>query len=258
MEKIYTSAHVRLSLAITTAKRTDPLTAGVKHLPQGLDKQIYPLGEHEDQIRLTVTLHGQFSHKKPFIVLHDENDAEGPVPGTVTKESLLNAHTNITVPDRPGSAFDPLTEHLKCNMALKQFTFSFAFDVGIGKDTRRERFEWRPSRGEDVKVLDKWAWGWKLVRLGAPEGGQGSRSERGTGKTNDSNDTFAVWAENSTWTMSKCGKFHFIGAGSTGELSEEWAFMAIMSVLRLWDYLTGTLTTSSPLLYSLLGAGSVA
>ncbi|KAH7016716.1 hypothetical protein EDB80DRAFT_703375 [Ilyonectria destructans] len=220
-----------------------PLGFNIYH--KGWMSKTYPLGEHEDQIRLTVTLHGQFGHKKPFIVLHDGNDPDGPVLGTVTKESLLNAHTTITVPGRPGSAFNPLSEHLKCNMALKQFTFTFAFDVGIGKDTRRERFEWRPSRGEEVKVLDKWAWGWKLVRLGAGEGGGGSRSERGTGKTSDGKDIVAVWAENSTWTMSKCGKFHFIGAGSTGELGEEWAFMAVMSALRLWDYFTGTLTTGS-------------
>ncbi|KAH7142590.1 hypothetical protein B0J13DRAFT_555821 [Dactylonectria estremocensis] len=220
-----------------------PLAFNIYH--KGWTSKTYYLGEHEEQIRLTVTLHTQFGHKKPFLILHDGNNPDGPILGTVTKESLMNAHTTITVPGRPGSSFNPISEHLGCNIALTYFTFTFSFDVGIGKDTRRERFEWRSSRGGEVKALDKWSWGWKLVRLGAGEGSGGSRSERSAGETSDGKQIVAVWAENSKWTMSKCGKFHFIGAGSTGELGEEWAFMAVMTALRLWDYLTGSLSTGS-------------
>ncbi|KAF7552278.1 hypothetical protein G7Z17_g4438 [Cylindrodendrum hubeiense] len=220
-----------------------PLAFNIYH--KGWASKTYFLGDHEDQATLTLTLHPILGTKKPFIVLHEGKDPNGKVLGTVTKESLLKAHTTITVPGRPGSAFDPITERLACSVALTYFTFTFSFDVGIGKDTRRETFEWRSSRGNEVKALDNWAWGWKLVRLGADEGPGGTRTERDAGETSDGKKIVAVWSEESKWTLSKCGKFHFIGAGATGELGEEWAFMAVMTSLRLWDYVTGTLTTGS-------------
>ncbi|KAI9788275.1 MAG: hypothetical protein M1816_007041 [Peltula sp. TS41687] len=205
----------------------------------------YQLGEHEDQPLYTITSVTDFAQKKPMVILHEGGDPKGPIISTVTKDSMMNAHTNITVPGRPGSADDTITEHLRSDMftGSNHLSFSFSFNVCRDKDIHREAFEWRPTRGAEVRALDKWSWGWKLVRLGKTTGSGGSRSVRSVGETSDGKEIVAVWAAKTTFTTSKLGKFHFLGAGMTGELGEEWAFMAVMSALRLWNYLAGTLTS---------------
>lgn len=114
--------------------------------------------------------------------------------------------------------------------------------MGRGKETRREAFEWRFSQGKEVKVFGAWSTGWKLVRLDGvaeseSESGEGSssRSERRHGQTSDGKPVVAVVADNTSPSTNKIAKFHFVGAGATGELGERWAFMALMTAVRVWE-----------------------
>lgn len=234
--------------AYTTGEPTGP--SPYKRLPLAFNVYykkawttlIYRLGEHENQPLFAVTVHTDFK-KKPRLVLHNGIEPKDPTLATATRDGLVKQHTNIMVPGPPGSASETITEHMKSNTSLTSATFSFSFDVGRGKDTHREAFEWRHSRGGEVRSLDKWAWGWKLVRLGGarPDASGGKRDFRGAGETSDGKEIVAVWADNSKLNLHKVAKFQFLGAGATGELGEEWSIMAAMSGLRLWD-LTQQLT----------------
>jgi hypothetical protein len=207
---------------------------------------MYQIGEHEDQPLFTIQRHGAWGHDKPMIVLHEGADPKGPVVATVTKQGLVKHDTVIEL-RRPGLEGEPIREPLvsDVSMTLKNSRFTFAFDVGRGKEkTHRETFEWRISKAIEVRTLDSMAFGWKLVRLGPdqPAGKGGSRGARDVGEASDGNEVVAAWSENSGMTLSKIAKFHFLGAGATGEFGDDWALMAALSAFRLWKFTSGSIS----------------
>lgn len=104
----------------------------------------------------------------------------------------------------------------------------------------RERFEWRKSRGNEVKQLDKLNSGWKLVRIHSEaDGVGGTRRARDAGASSDGKELVAVFAEVSGWSTSKVVKFKFLGSGATGEMGARWSLMAVMTALRVWDMQNG-------------------
>lgn len=218
-----------------------------KHLPLVFNiyykqwfSSMYQIGEHENQPLFTIQRHGAWGHNKPMIVLHEGADPKGPVVGTVTKEGSMKHDTVIELPMSSRLGSEPIRERLggDVSMSLKNSRFTFAFDVGRGKETRRETFEWRISKAIEVRSLDSMAFGWKLVRLGVeqPAGRGGSREARDVGEASDGKEVVAAWSENSAMTLSKIAKFHFLGAGTTGEFGDDWALMAVLSAFRLWKF----------------------
>lgn len=207
---------------------------------------MYQIGEHENQPLFTIQRHGAWGSDKPMIVLHEGADPKGPVVGTVTKEGMMNHDTVIELPMSPrkgsegGTIREPLASDV--TITLKNSRFTFSFDVGRGKETRRETFEWRISKAIEVRALDSMAFGWKLVRLG-PDGGRGgTRDAREVGEASDGKEVVAAWSENSGLTLSKIAKFHFLGSGATGELGDDWALMAALSAFRLWKFTSGSVS----------------
>ncbi|KAB5569913.1 hypothetical protein GE09DRAFT_1283111 [Coniochaeta sp. 2T2.1] len=210
---------------------------------------MYQIGEHENQPLFTIQRHGAWGHDRPMIVLHEGADPKGHVVGTVTKEGLMKHDTVIELP-RQGSEGGTIREPFvsDVSMTLKNSRFRFSFDVGLrGKETRRETFEWRISKAVEVRALDSMAFGWKLVRLGPdgdqPTGGRGGpRGARDVGEASDGKEVVAAWSENSGLTLSKIAKFHFLGAGATGEFGDDWALMAALSAFRLWKFTSGSIS----------------
>lgn len=204
---------------------------------------MYQIGEHENQPLFTIQRHGAWGHDKPMIVLHEGADPKGPVVGTVTKEGLMKHDTVIELHSEGRTIREPLVSDV--SMTLKNSRFTFSFDVGLrGKETRRETFEWRISKAIEVRTLDSMAFGWKLVRLNPdqPTGRGGSRGARDVGETSDGKEVVAAWSENSGMTLSKIAKFHFLGAGATGEFGDDWALMAALSAFRLWKFTSGSIS----------------
>lgn len=48
--------------------------------------------------------------------------------------------------------------------------------------------------------------------------------------------------KNSSMTLSKIAKFHFLGAGAEGEFGDDWALMAVLSAFRLWKFTSGSIS----------------
>lgn len=134
-----------------------------------------------------------------------------------------------------------------------------------------EIFRWKRSRGGEVKALGGSWRGWKLVRVGKgagqresgegesvvsgwSDGKEGGFSEKDDGGDDDDEsvggtsaageeeageeeeEVVAVWAKTGTWTsLHDVGQFAFVGSGVTGELGREFAVMALMTVLCIWQ-----------------------
>lgn len=194
----------------------------------------FHIGPHADQPVFALELHSGLLSSRPFLILFDGADAKtAPRIATAHRDGLMKGHAAITVPG--AAAPEKLTVHSR--------RMNFSFNVGSGKETRREDFEWRYSHGKEVKVLDRWGRGWKLVRLGADGGGGGGgegqdkvgRSARPHGESSDGHPVVAVFADNSKWSKTKVARFHFVGAGATDEFGEPWAMFVTMSALRIWE-----------------------
>ncbi len=206
----------------------------------------YHIGPHADAPVFSLELHSGLLSSRPFLVLFDgAADTTKTTTGaparlaTAHRDGFFKSHAVITVPGEGAQVTEKLTVHAR--------RLRFSFDVGgAGKEaTRREDFEWRYSHGKEVRALDRWAQGWKLVRLGGGGGGGGerqtaegsssSRSARPHGEASDGCPVVAVFADNSKMSRTKLARFHFVGAGATDEFGEAWAFFVTMSALRIWE-----------------------
>ena len=152
----------------------------------------------------------------------------------------------ITLPALPNFGRDTTEEPLEQSTGFLHSTvYSFSIEVetgdpvtggGGGGALRREGFEWRASHGDEVKELDRWSHGWKLVRLhGEAEGIGGTRAVRDAGTTSDGKEVVAVFATYSGWSRTKAAKFRFLGTGAAGHLGRRFAIMAVITALRIWD-----------------------
>lgn len=139
----------------------------------------------------------------------------------------------------------------------------FWFALGVGEDSRVEKFEWRRSHGAAVKSLGQSSHGWKLVRitalspsytevdeeakLAADEAPDVDDADSADGLTSDGKEIVAVWAPASARRLSvtAVGRFEFRGAGEGGELGERWRLMAVMSMLVFWRQEMQNVVTAS-------------
>ncbi|KAI1803758.1 hypothetical protein F4811DRAFT_523452 [Daldinia bambusicola] len=227
--------------------------------------KVFHLGEHAETPLYAVTMHSGWSGK-PLLEMHSGPSESDPIVATAGHESRWSSgkHTIIQVFPNPadptgpstsagesssgsgsgsGSGFGSQGAGKTFNMIEKhswtRLWHELSIEVGIGKDLRVENFEWRRTRGEEVKELDKWGQGWKLVRLSGTAAAAG-----GQNATSDGKEVVAVWTVNSSWSMNKFCKFQFLESGATGVLGDAFALAALVSGLKIW-YLEFIQTTAS-------------
>ncbi|KAI3320886.1 hypothetical protein HD806DRAFT_505253 [Xylariaceae sp. AK1471] len=197
----------------------------------------FHIGERKETPLYAVRTHSGFT-KNPELVLYDGPSDKHPILATANHESIWKPKRSVlTIPAREGVSHDTASQRVEMNLnwSLKHQTYTFEADVGAGKDTRRERFEWRGSHGGEVRELDGYKWGWKLVRLSSQlPGGGGERATRVLGSASDGNEVVAAWAHNNSMSMTKAFKFQFMGSALTGMMGDRWATLALISALRMW------------------------
>ncbi|KAI1141079.1 hypothetical protein F5Y05DRAFT_298787 [Hypoxylon sp. FL0543] len=233
------------------------------YLPKGLSKTFH-LGEHADQPVFAVTMHSGLT-SKPLLELHSGPKESDPIIATANNEKKWSCGRTTVVQILPGaisslgaadSASDSRPESqqvaekiiMKQTNILKNVTYPFSIEVGLGKDVRVENFEWRGSRGAEIQGLDKYTRGYKLVRLGREGAGKGGeRSSRAANTTSDGKEVVAVFAQNTGWSMYKVFKFQFLESGATGVLGDRFALTALMTALKIWyiEYIAQTASASA-------------
>ncbi|KAI0904172.1 hypothetical protein F4823DRAFT_226444 [Ustulina deusta] len=220
--------------SISGVKRKFPPALNA-YMQLGFTKTFH-LGETKDAPLFAARMHSGLT-KNPELVLYDGPSEKSAILATATHESMWRSGSIITVPAREGVAHDSESQRVAMSVprVLKHKTYTFSADIGVGKETRREAFEWRSSHGSEVRELDGYRWGWKLVRLSSQTaGGGGDRATRGSGSTSDGLEVVAAWAHNNSMSMTKAFKFQLMGSALTGMLGDRGATLALISALRIW------------------------
>ncbi|KAI0894105.1 hypothetical protein F4806DRAFT_130953 [Annulohypoxylon nitens] len=216
-------------------------------MPQSLNAYLPPLtkwsrlmylGEHADQPFFAITTHTGLSGK-PLLEMHAGPTGSEPLIATAGNEHRWSSGRNTIIKLIPGGGYltgqTETTFMMKETCFSKHYTFPFSVEVGLGKDTRVENFEWRGSRGEEVKKLDSASWrGYKLVRLDGDAVGRGGKREvRGAGEASDGREVVAVYTANGHFSRNKIFKFQFVESGATGILGEKFALAAVITASKI-------------------------
>ncbi|KAI1825034.1 hypothetical protein F4861DRAFT_220879 [Xylaria intraflava] len=195
------------------------------------------LGENKEEQRFAARMHTGFT-KNRELELYDGLDDKGPLLATANHASMWNTRTTLlTIPAREGVGHDTESQRVELRTYYRgvHLFFTMIANVGPGKETRREEFEWRSSHGSEVKEVDGYKWGWKLVRiLSEPVSGGGSRDTRAPGSTSDGHEVIAAWAFNNSMSMTKWFKFRLMGSALDGTLGDRGATLALISALRIF------------------------
>ncbi|KAI2639257.1 hypothetical protein GGS21DRAFT_420747 [Xylaria nigripes] len=195
------------------------------------------LGEKREEPLFAVRMHSGFT-SNPELVFYEGPDDKGAILATANYKSKWNSSTSIlTVPAHEGVDHDTESQrvemHVKYNSTHQ--TFRYTANVGVGKETHCEEFEWRASHGDEVKELHGYRWGRKLVRLSNPPVSDGGdRHIRASGSASDGHEVIGVWTYNDSMSMTKVLKFQFMGSALKGMLGERGTTLAIISALRIW------------------------
>ncbi|KAF4976372.1 hypothetical protein FZEAL_6948 [Fusarium zealandicum] len=195
------------------------------------------LGEPDSDPIYSVSLPGGWYGD---LIFHDGPDDEQPELARATREGKWGADFSIALPQIPDAGSSNGRETLRYKVGRRE-RYWFGMEVGEGANRHIERFEWRRSHGKDIKSVGQSSWGWKLVRIGGgtqKEADSGSDDEqtRKDGFTSDGKEIVAVWADAKSWKgVSKVGEFQLRGSGATGELGTQWALMAIVSYMCMWQ-----------------------
>ncbi|KAH7037343.1 uncharacterized protein B0I36DRAFT_313828 [Microdochium trichocladiopsis] len=201
----------------------------------------FHLGEHRDAPLFAVKSGSGWTTKKPGLTIFDgPNSSDYPMLTGATRASMFGRKYDISLPPLANSGSSEYTkETISIGTSWSRQVHKFTIEVESGPkgETRREDFEWRSTRGDEVRELgSKWLRGWKLVRLSSEafRGPGGERHARDEGTTSDGKEIVAVWAHNSSWSMTKAFKFRFRGSALAGELGERFDLMALMTGLNMW------------------------
>ena len=198
----------------------------------------FHLGLSSDERLYAVSTHSTLFSKRHTITLHDGPSDKDPTLATLTGEMYgKNTPFVMTIPTPPGTHQHPRVENMTGNNSHNHVSTLFSFELSGPKNgLPRERFEWRTSRGKEIKELANHSYGWKLVRLSGPASGiGGSRDERDEGFTSDGKEIVAALAHSASWSATKGFTFAFMGSGLTGLLGEKWEIMAVLSAMQLWE-----------------------
>ncbi|KAI0159750.1 hypothetical protein GGR57DRAFT_437055 [Xylariaceae sp. FL1272] len=207
------------------------------------------LGESKANPLFVVVGHSGMTSKPELELFDGPDDSTAQLLATATHDSWRKPKQSIlTIPKQDGVSHEDGNERIimaSSSIMSKHVTYSFEAPVGIGKDSRIEQFEWRTSHGSEVKAVDGYSWGWKLVRLSQTVGDPGEGSTRSVGSTSDGKEVVAAWAFNNTWSMSKTFKFQFQGSALTGVMGDRWAALALVSALRIFNIEYAIISTSA-------------
>ncbi|KEY72678.1 hypothetical protein S7711_10224 [Stachybotrys chartarum IBT 7711] len=160
------------------------------------------------------------------IILRDGTDKlSTPLASVATEKGSKLRRSLIRVAPKPGAANQG---YLEVSMS-GDWSSKHEFEMPIGDGTL-ERFEWRSSRGEQVReVSGGFNFGWKLVRLDGPPAQPGS----GKNYTSEGQEVVAVGAH--PRLFHKRPQFSLLGSGARGELGETFEIVALMGFLRLYE-----------------------
>ncbi|TKW50927.1 hypothetical protein CTA1_1744 [Colletotrichum tanaceti] len=150
------------------------------------------------------------------------------------------SHTLITLYDVPDDRGEKTKVHMHALVGFGgRRRGAAAFDMEI--DGAPQVFQWRPSRGDEVRAVAGWASGWKLVRMGRPPFRPESRGsvtrttppkKRGKGLAGDGGEVVAVIA--TTMCSTRDFTFAFRGSGLDGSMGGAWATTALASGVWIW------------------------
>ncbi|KAI2781015.1 hypothetical protein F4815DRAFT_444911 [Daldinia loculata] len=195
---------------------------------------IFNLGAHTHDLRFTVTM-DMFCQESPLMVLYDGSTDNGRVLATVDmpKDNQGTYSTTVKVDDTA------------IIMANHKDDLRHLYRFSLQLESRRERFEWRPTQGNEVCNMFRHAKGFKLVRLksyGPGNGKGGKRDYRHMDETSDGKEVVAVWATEKNWMplnlipTNKPFKFELRASGKSGELGSQFGYFAIATALKVWSY----------------------
>ncbi|PLB53539.1 hypothetical protein P170DRAFT_435147 [Aspergillus steynii IBT 23096] len=206
----------------------------------------FHLGPSGDDKRFAVSTQTPFLRSKQTTILHaGPSDQDPPLACVEGDQSMRDRACPITIAGQP-----PGIEALHHATPYTRTPPTFAVDVrGPEKRPQREQFEWRTSRGNEVRQLTGHSVsGWKLVRLARTVGPGGDhRPHRAFGCASDGREVVAVLARNVSASMTKALKFQFLGSGLDGSMGETWEIMAVITALQLWyyDMLSATMASTT-------------
>lgn len=162
------------------------------------------------------------------IVFHDGPTTDFPVMAIAVDPNKLGMKYKVDLPAVPSENFQPSTRMLKRDLGMLIAGQKYWFEIEVGLDLKRrtERFEWRRSRGKEVRGSDIFRRGWKLVRMN----GTGSRPADLEGYARDGGEIVAVWT--SHLGITDMGRFQFLGSGLDG-LGEAFKLMAIVTCVAV-------------------------
>lgn len=202
-------------------------------------QRTYFLGEHQSTPLYSVTAGWAATASGASLILHNgPSDDHAPL-GTAAY-APAGRRMAVSLPPLPGRP--PQPPYSVHTPTVMDPTFSFVVEIpssnpapGAAATTyHNEKFEWRRSSSGAVGGLGGRAHGWKLVRLSneLPPGGM---AVAGSGPpSGDGHEVVAVCTE-SVMSVSKMWKFSFLGTGLSRALGEQWAVMAVLTGLVIWD-----------------------
>lgn len=214
--------------------------------PKSLIPLEFNLGEHAHDLRFTVTI-DPVTTTKPLLILHAGPTAKGQVLAVAKKPKRYHDDyktvVQIVAPtvNTPAQGQHNTTAAVmigRHNLAYRRYQFS----VKLG--SRIEMFEWRSTSGNEVREMFNHPRGFKLIRMGSegPGGGRGGqRATRTVGESSDGKEVVAVWATERSLISkglvplgNKPFKFELRGSGKTAELGHQFAYLAVITALKIW------------------------
>ncbi|KAI1768410.1 hypothetical protein GGR53DRAFT_532333 [Hypoxylon sp. FL1150] len=212
------------------------------------------MGEYARDLSYTVINGATNEKSRTMLTLHDGPNEDSPVIARIPKTKTWSSTPDslaerikivISIPSYGSTEQNPTTVFMGRVLTHIQWHFHFAFKMRIGRPGHfhTEKFEWRRSKGDEVRNIHPHARGYKLVRVGREGPGGGSGGERHTrprGESSDGKEVVAVWGTTGHMphilpTTRRPFTFYFCGSGNTGELGEEWRTTAIVTALKLYS-----------------------
>ncbi|KAH8812101.1 hypothetical protein F5884DRAFT_302889 [Xylogone sp. PMI_703] len=192
------------------------------------------LGTEEQDRLYCVKLQKLFS-RRPMTLYDGPSDSDPELASVDRLKGSKLTQSLVQIKPRSGhSAAGPIEIPMTGDYELKH-----TFAMAVRRDSTQECFEWRNTRGSEVKEISgskwpSWVVGWKLVWVSGPQTVHfHSKKDRETGFTSDGKEIVAVAVHEE---RVKTGpKLAFMGTGLTGTLGETWEIMVVMSFLRIWE-----------------------
>ncbi|KAI0164327.1 hypothetical protein GGR52DRAFT_575684 [Hypoxylon sp. FL1284] len=213
--------------------------------PQGInqDASEFHLGNDCNNHMYTVKNITHFQREGSLLILYEGADAHGDSIAQIRQPRSAANHVGFEATQI--AVKDPITDRWFLVMlagynifALRWFKFTI--EVGVPGWGRVETFEWRHSRGHEVRAVHEHpsSRGFKLVRLGHPNlggGGSGGRAVRQHGEASDGCEIVAVWAAVNTCHTKRPFALEICGSGNTGELGVAFPIVALATALEIYS-----------------------